>query len=58
MKNNHGKTWCIIALILTNFCGIVFSSCGDGDEQVTPSTPIETPIQYKSVNIPELTPIL
>ena len=44
MKNNYGKTGCIIALILTTFCGIIFSGCGD--ESVNIPTLVESPEQY------------
>lgn len=45
MKNNYGNTSCIIALLLTTFCGITLSGCGD--ENVPLNALVEDPEQHK-----------
>lgn len=49
MKNNYGKTGCILALLLTTFCGITLSGCGD--EHVELPTLVEDPEQYRGDEI-------
>ena len=49
MKNNYGKIGCIIGLLLTTFCGITLSGCGD--ENVSLTALVTDPEQYKEDRI-------
>ena len=49
MKSNYGKIGHIIALLLTTFCGITLSGCGD--EHVEIPTLVEDPEQYRGNEI-------
>lgn len=49
MKNNYGKTGCIIAFLLTTVCGIALSGCGD--ELDNPKELFDNPEEHREKRI-------